>query len=70
MGDLLPIFGVSFMMWLIVHAILYLSSNLYCQLVLGISLGAIVYLIGAKIFLKAEFNDALSMVPDKIMRVK
>lgn len=70
MGDLLPIFGVSFMMWLIVHAILYLSSNLYCQLVLGISLGAIVYLIGAKIFLKAEFNDALSMVPDKIKRVK
>lgn len=70
MGDLLPIFGVSFIMWLIVHAILYLSSNLYCQLVLGISLGAIVYLIGAKIFLKAEFNDALSMVPDKIKRVK
>lgn len=70
MGDLLPIFGVSFIMWLIVHAILYLSSNLYCQLVLGISLGTIVYLIGAKIFLKSEFNDALSMVPDKIKRVK
>lgn len=70
MGDLLPIFGVSFIMWLIVHAIISLSSNLYCQLVLGISLGAIVYLIGAKIFLKAEFNDALSMVPDKIKRVK
>lgn len=69
MGDLLPIFGVSFIMWLIVHAIISLSSNLYCQLVLGISLGAIVYLIGAKIFLKAEFNDALSMVPDKIKRV-
>ena len=70
MGDLLPIFGVSFIMWLIVHAIISLSSNLYCQLVLGISLGAIVYLIGAKIFLKVEFNDALSMVPDKIKRVK
>lgn len=70
MGDLLPIFGVSFIMWLIVHAIISLSSNLYCQLVLGISLGAIVYLIGAKIFLKDEFNDALSMVPDKIKRVK
>lgn len=70
MGDLLPVFGVSFIMWLIVHAIISLSSNLYCQLVLGISLGAIVYLIGAKIFLKAEFNDALSMVPDKIKRVK
>lgn len=70
MGDLFPIFGVSFIMWLIVHAIISLSSNLYCQLVLGISLGAIVYLIGAKIFLKAEFNDALSMVPDKIKRVK
>lgn len=70
MGDLLPIFGVSFIMWLIVHAIISLSSNLCCQLVLGISLGAIVYLIGAKIFLKVEFNDALSMVPDKIKRVK
>lgn len=70
MGDLLPIFGVSFIMWLIVHATISLSSNLYCQLVLGISLGVIVYLIGAKIFLKAEFNDALSMVPDKIKRVK
>lgn len=70
MGDLFPIFGVSFIMWLIVHAILYLSSNLYCQLVLGLSLGTIVYLIGAKIFLKTEFNDALSMVPDKIKRVK
>lgn len=70
MGDLLPIFGVSFIMWLIVHAILYLSSNLYCQLVLGLSLGTIVYLVGAKIFLKTEFNDALSMVPNKIKRVK
>ncbi len=37
MKDLLPIFGVSLVMWLVIHVSLWLTSNLYIQLPLGIA---------------------------------
>ena len=68
MGDLLPIFGVSFLMWLLVHASLWLTDNIYAQLPLGICIGAIIYLCCAKFLLRSEWIDAMSMIPDKFKR--
>lgn len=65
MGDLLPILGVSLAMWGAIHVSFLLTSNLYVQLIIGISLGLIIYAIGAKIILKSEWQDAMSMIPSK-----
>lgn len=68
MGDLLPIFMVSFVMWLMIHAAFFLISNLYVQLVGGIILGLVIYVIGARLVLKAEWNDAIDMIPNRFKR--
>ena len=65
MGDLLPIFGVSFVMWLIIHASLLMTSNYYIQLVFGICFGVVFYLIAAKFLLKSEWNDTIDMIPHR-----
>lgn len=65
MGDLLPIFGVSFAMWLIIHASLLLTSNIYIQLPLGIAVGVMAYVAGARFLLKNEWNEAIEMIPHK-----
>lgn len=65
MGDLLPIFGVSFAMWLVIHVSLWFSSNIYTQLLIGVIVGCVFYLVSAKIILKSEWNDVLDMVPEK-----
>ena len=66
MGDLLPIFGVSFAVWIIVHGSMMMSSNIYVQLIIGSLVGVIVYLVLAKLFLRTEWEDAMSMVPDRL----
>lgn len=66
MGDLLPIFGVSFAVWIIVHGSMMMSSNIYVQLIIGCLVGVIVYLVLAKLFLRTEWEDAMSMVPDRL----
>lgn len=68
MGDLLPIFGVSFAVWIIVHGSMMMSSNIYVQLIIGSLVGVIVYLVLAKLFLRTEWEDAVSMVPDRLKR--
>lgn len=68
MKDLLPIFGVSLVMWLLIHASLWLTSNLYIQLPLGILVGAIVYVVGAKWLLRSEWEDAMGMIPARFRR--
>ena len=68
MGDLLPIFGVSFAVWIIVHGSMMMSSNMYVQLIIGSLVGVIVYLVLAKLFLRTEWEDAMSMVPDRLKR--
>lgn len=65
MGDLLPIFGVSFVMWLIIHASLLMTSNYYIQLVFGICFGVVFYLIAAKFLLKSEWNNTIDMIPHR-----
>lgn len=66
MGDLLPIFGVSFAVWIIVHGSMMMSSNIYVQLIIGCLVGVIVYLVLAKLFLRTEWEDTMSMVPDRL----
>ena len=68
MGDLLPIFGVSFAVWIIVHGSMMMSSNMYVQLIIGSLVGVIVYLVLAKLFLRTEWNDVMSMIPAKLKR--
>lgn len=45
MCDLLPVFGVSFAMWLAIHASLLLTNNVYSQLIIGIIVGFAFYVI-------------------------
>lgn len=66
MGDLLPILSVSFAVWIIVHGSMMMSSNIYVQLIIGSLVGVIVYLVLAKLFLRTEWEDAMSMVPDRL----
>lgn len=65
MRDLLPIFVVSFAMWLVIHASFWFSSNIYTQLFIGVIVGVVFYLVSAKNILKSEWNDVLDMVPEK-----
>lgn len=65
MSDLLPTFLVSLGMWGIIHISSYLAANVYLQLIIGVSLGILSYLLGAKILLKNEWNDAIDMIPSK-----
>lgn len=65
MKDLLPILGVSFAMWLVIHVSFWLFSNIYTQLFTGIVAGVVFYLVSAKNILKSEWNDVLDMVPEK-----
>ena len=65
MGDLLPVFGVSFAMWLVIHASFLLTTNIYAQLIIGIVVGIVFYLAGARFILKSEWNDAMDMIPNR-----
>lgn len=65
MADLLPIFGVSFLMWIAIHTTLMLASNIFVQLSIGICIGGIVYLLVSKFLLKSEWNEIIDMLPDK-----
>lgn len=66
MGDLLPVFSVAFVMWLTIHASFFLTQNIYIQLSLGVIVGILVYVIGALLFLRSEWNDAMDMLPSKL----
>lgn len=68
MGDLLPMFGVSILMWLIIHASFLLITNIYFQLSSGIFIGIVVYVVCAKLLLKSEWEDAMSMLPSRFKR--
>ena len=68
MGDLLPIFGISFFMWLVIHVLLWLTSNIYIQLPLGIFAGLLVYIVCARVLLKSQWEDAMSMLPARYKR--
>lgn len=57
MGDIFPIFVLSFISFLSIHGILLCINNLWLQIVVGFSLGTIVYLGGALLFRFKELGD-------------
>lgn len=65
MGDLLPILGISFGMWLMIHASFLLTSNIYIQLPLGIVVGMLTYMTSARFLLKDEWDEAIGIIPQK-----
>lgn len=68
MGDLMPILGLSFVLWIVIHVAMFCASNLYIKLFVGICTGSFVYISCAKLFLKTEWDDAMSMVPNKFKK--
>ncbi len=57
MGDLLPIFGISIVMYLCVSGFCYFVNNMYIQIICGGVLGVIVFLGMAFITKRDEIND-------------
>lgn len=68
MKDLLPIFALSFAMWCLIHSVNFLTDNLYLQIMLGVILGGLFFFLGARTFLRQDWNDAMSMLPAKLQR--
>lgn len=57
MGDLLPIFILSFITFLSIQGMLFLISNMWLQIIIGGITGLIVYLGGAYLFKFKEIED-------------
>ena len=68
MKDLLPILGISLLMWFIVLISLLITPNSYMQLVIGICTGILFYIVCARMLLKAEWSEVLSMIPSKFKK--
>lgn len=62
MRDLLPIFGISLFMWFCVFICVTLIENCYVQLLLGIIIGFILFVVLSKLFLKSEWKDLMSII--------
>lgn len=68
MKDLLPILGISLLMWFIVLISLLITPNSYMQLVIGICTGILFYIVCARMLLKAEWSEVLSIIPSKFKK--
>lgn len=62
MRDLLPIFGISLFMWFCVIICVTLIENCYVQLLLGVIIGFILFVVLSKLFLKSEWKDLMSII--------
>lgn len=65
MADLLPILGLSFILFGTVHLTNHIISNLYLQILCGGAIGCIVYLGGAILFKFDELKDVRYMLKRK-----
>lgn len=65
MGDLLPIFILSIAMFVAIHAINHLLSNMLLQIICGGIGGLIIYLGGAYIFHFSELEEVKYMLNRK-----
>lgn len=66
--DLLPILGISLLMWFIVLTSLLITPNSYIQLVIGVCIGILFYIVCARMLLKEEWSEVLSMIPSKFKK--
>lgn len=65
MKDLLPIFSLSFFVWLCIHAINYFVSNMLLQIIVGGSVGLIIYLGMAYLLKFSELEDVKYLLKRK-----
>lgn len=65
MGDLLPILGISFAMWGVVHGVNHFFDNYYLQLVVGGGVGAVFYVGLAYLLKRPEIDDVIYMIRRK-----
>lgn len=65
MGDLLPIFTLSFISFLSVQGLLLQISNLWLQIILGGLTGLIVYIGGAYLFKFKEIDDLRFLITNR-----
>lgn len=65
MKDLLPIFSLSMFVWILIHISNYFISNYIVQLIVGGSVGLIVYLGFAFLFKFDELNDVKYLLKRK-----
>lgn len=65
MTDLLPIFSLSFFVWLCIHAINYFVSNMLLQIIVGGSVGLIIYLGMAYLLKFSELEDVKYLLKRK-----
>ena len=57
MKDLLPIFSLSFVVWLAIHAVNYLISNMILQIIVGGLVGLVLYIGIAYLMQFSELED-------------
>lgn len=65
MKDLLPFFSLSFFVWLCIHAINYFVSNMLLQIIVGGSVGLIIYLGMAYLLKFSELEDVKYLLKRK-----
>lgn len=68
MGDLMPIFGLSFAMWVLMHLSMLLTANHYLQIALALLVGSCFYCVCGRMFLRTAWDEALGMLPEKFKR--
>lgn len=68
MGDLAPIFGVSFVMWLAIILLNNFIESRYIALSVDILIGVSLFYIGARIFLKDIVYDIAEILPIKVQK--
>lgn len=62
MGDLLPIMGVSFAMWCLIHLSIYYISDYVVQILVGGVVGAVFYLGTSYLLKRPEIDDVIFML--------
>lgn len=65
MKDLLPIFTLSFLMWLAIHAVNYFISNMIFQIIVGGMVGFVLYVGIAYMMKFSELEDVKYMLNRK-----
>lgn len=70
MRDVAPTLLLSIVMWVIVLSVIHFIPNIYIQLVVGIIVGATIYLAGSYIFKFPELKEVVLMYKDMKYRKK
>lgn len=70
MRDLLPIFGISLFVWFCIFICVTLIENCYVQLLLGVFIGFILFVVLSKLFLKSEWKDLMSIIKLKVNKTE